>query len=163
MTFQGKVVVITGGAQGIGKCIAECFAREGAIVHIIDVQEGPWFVGDLADKATLERFAADVITKSGKVDVLVNNAFPLFKGINECTYEEFAYAQAVGVVAPFYLAKLFKDSFAEGASIINISSSRDRMSQPQSESYTAAKGGIAALTHALAGSFLRNPSYYKAK
>ena len=106
MTFQGKVVVITGGAQGIGKCIAECFAREGAIVHIIDVQEGPWFVGDLADKATLERFAADVITKSGKVDVLVNNAMPLFKGIDECTYEEFAYAQAVGVVAPFYLARI---------------------------------------------------------
>ncbi|MBR4875729.1 MAG: SDR family oxidoreductase, partial [Clostridia bacterium] len=74
---------------------------------------------------------------------------PLFKGIDECTYEEFANAQAVGVVAPFYLAKLFKDHFANGASIINISSSRDRMSQPQTESYTAAKGGIAALTHGL--------------
>ena len=152
MEFKDKSVVVTGGAQGIGKCIAECFAREGATVHVIDVQGGSWFVGDLADKATLERFAADVVAKSGKVDVLVNNAMPLFKGIDECTYEEFAYAQAVGVVAPFYLAKLFKDSFAEGASIINISSSRDRMSQPQSESYTAAKGGIAALTHALAAS-----------
>ena len=146
MEFKGKAVVVTGGAQGIGKCIAECLAREGAIVHIIDVQTGPWFVGDLGDKATLERFAADVIAKSRKVDVLVNNAMPLFKGIDKCSYEEFAYAQAVGVVAPFYLAKLFRDRFAEGASIVNISSSRDRMSQPQSESYTAAKGGIAALT-----------------
>ena len=152
MNFKDKVVVVTGGVQGIGKCIAECFRRESAKVHVIDVQEGPWFVGDLADKATLERFAADVIAKSGKVDVLVNNAMPLFKGIDECTYEEFAYAQTVGVVAPFYLAKLFKDHFAKGASIVNISSSRDRMSQPQSESYTAAKGGIAALTHALAAS-----------
>ena len=147
MTFKDKVAVVTGGAQGIGKCIAECFRQEGATVHVIDIQQGPWFVGDLADKATLESFAGDVIAKSGKVDVLVNNAMPLFKGIDVCTYEEFAYAQAVGVVAPFYLAKLFKDHFAEGASIINISSSRDRMSQPQSESYTAAKGGIAALTH----------------
>ena len=153
MTFTDKVVVITGGAQGIGKCIADCFRREGAVVHVIDIQQGPWFVGDLADKATLERFAADVVAKSGHVDVLVNNALPLFKGIDACTYEEFAYAQAVGVVAPFYLAKLFKDNFSDGASIVNISSSRDRMSQPQSESYTAAKGGIAALTHALAASF----------
>jgi NAD(P)-dependent dehydrogenase (short-subunit alcohol dehydrogenase family) len=75
------------------------------------------------------------------------------KGIDECSYEEFSYALAVGVTAPFYLAKLFAPHFAQGASIINISSSRDRMSQPQTESYTAAKGGIAALTHALAVSF----------
>ena len=152
MMFKDKVLVITGGAQGIGRCCTECFEHEGATVHVIDIKDGPWFVGDLSDKATLERFAADVIAKSGHIDVLVNNAMPLFKGIDECTYEEFAYAQAVGVIAPFYLAKLFKEHFAEGASIINISSSRDRMSQPQSESYTAAKGGIAALTHALAAS-----------
>ena len=72
------------------------------------------------------------------------------KGIRDCSYDEFQYALAVGVTAPFYLAKLFAPYFREGGSIINISSSRDRMSQPQTESYTAAKGGIAALTHALA-------------
>ena len=88
---------------------AECFRNEGATVHVIDIQQGPWFVGDLADKSVLERFAAEVIAKSGHVDVLVNNAMPLFKGIDECTYEEFVNAQAVGVVAPFCLAKLFKE------------------------------------------------------
>ena len=72
------------------------------------------------------------------------------KGITECSYEEFEYAQRVGVTAPFYLTKLFAPYFAEGASVVNISSSRDRMSQPQTESYSAAKGGISALTHALA-------------
>ena len=72
------------------------------------------------------------------------------KGIDECSFEEFQYALNVGITAPFYLTKLFLPHMAEGASIINISSSRDRMSQPQTESYTAAKGGIAALTHALA-------------
>jgi NAD(P)-dependent dehydrogenase (short-subunit alcohol dehydrogenase family) len=84
------------------------------------------------------------------VDVIINNALPLMKGIDECSYEEFQYAMSVGVTAPFYLVKLFMPHLAVGASIINISSSRDRMSQPQTESYTAAKGGIAALTHALA-------------
>ena len=74
----------------------------------------------------------------------------LMKGLQECSYEEFQNALAVGVTAPFYLTKLFQNHLAKGASIINISSSRDRMSQPQTESYTAAKGGIAALTHALA-------------
>ena len=72
------------------------------------------------------------------------------KGISDCSYEEFEYAQKVGVIAPFYLSKLFKEHFSQDGSIINISSSRDRMSQKESESYSAAKGGIHALTHALA-------------
>ena len=150
MDFKDKVVVITGGAQGIGRCIAEEFEKLGAAVCVIDKQQGNHFVGDIADKETLEQFAKDVIEKYGHVDYLINNALPLMKGINECSYEEFQYALSVGVTAPFYLSKLFIPHFAEGATIVNISSSRDRMSQPQTESYTAAKGGIAALTHALA-------------
>ncbi len=150
MDFKDKVVVVTGGAQGIGRCIAEEFQKVGAMVCVIDKQQGDHFVGDIADKGTLERFAKEVIEKHGHVDFLINNALPLMKGIDECSYEEFQYALSVGVTAPFYLTKLFAPHFAEGAAIVNISSSRDRMSQPQTESYTAAKGGIAALTHALA-------------
>ena len=148
--FNDKVVVITGGANGIGKCMAQEFAKHGAHVCVIDKAEGEHFVGDLADKATLECFAAQVIETYGHIDVLINNALPIMRGIDACSYEEFSYALAVGVTAPFYLSKLFAPHFAPGGSIINISSSRDRMSQPQTESYTAAKGGIAALTHALA-------------
>ena len=150
--FQDKVVVITGGAHGIGLCIAQEFEKQGAQVCVIDKAEGSHYVGDIADQSVLEAFAADVIGRFGHVDVLVNNALPITRGIECCTYEEFSYALTVGVTAPFYLAKLFRDHFAPGASILNISSSRDRMSQPQTESYTAAKGGIAALTHALAAS-----------
>lgn len=150
MEFKEKVVVITGGAKGIGRCIAQEFQKQGAIVCVIDKAEGNHFVGDIGKKEVLEAFAKEVIEKYGRVDVLVNNALPLMKGIGDCTYEEFSYALAVGVTAPFYLSQLFQNHFSAGASIINISSSRDRMSQPQTESYTAAKGGIASLTHALA-------------
>lgn len=149
-TFKDKVVIVTGGANGIGRCIADEFRNEGAIVYVIDKQEGAHFVGDISRKEVLEAFVAEVFSKHNKVDVIINNALPLMKGIDECSYEEFQYALSVGVTAPFYLVKLLKNHLAEGASILNISSSRDRMSQPQTESYTAAKGGIAALTHALA-------------
>ena len=148
--FQDKIVVITGGAGGIGKCIAEEFEKAGAKVCVIDIVGNPYFVGDIGDETTLRRFAEKVISEHGKVDYLINNAPPLFKGIDECTYEEFNYALRVGVSAAFLLTKLFMPYFSSEASVINISSSRDRMSQPQSESYAAAKGGISALTHALA-------------
>ena len=148
--FKDGVVVVTGGAKGIGKAIAGEFEKAGAHVCIIDLLPNDYFVGDVGDQKTLESFADKVITEYGRVDVLVNNAMPLMKGLDGCSYEEFDYVLRVGVTAPFYLAKLFAPYFAPGASIINISSSRDRMSQPQTESYTAAKGGISALTHALA-------------
>ena len=151
--FKEKVAVVTGGARGIGKCIAEMFQRAGATVCVIDVLENDYFVGDLADKETLERFAAKVVADHGHVDYLINNAAPKSCGITSGSYEDFEYAQRVGVTAPFYLSKLFAPYFGRGASIVNISSSRDRMSQPETESYTAAKGGISALTHAMAVSF----------
>lgn len=151
--FQDKIAVVTGGAKGIGKAIAEEFRKAGAKVCIIDLLDNDGFTGDLAEQTVLEDFARKVIADHGHVDYLINNALPLMKGIDECSYEEFNYALRVGVTAPFYLTKLFAAHFAPGAAIVNISSSRDRMSQPQTESYTAAKGGISALTHALAVSF----------
>ena len=150
MEFTNKVVVITGGASGIGKCIAEEFEKADAKVCIIDLKENPYFQGDIACEDTLKEFAAKVIADYGHVDYLINNALPPMHGLHACTWDEFNYALRVGVSAPFYLTKLFAPQFAPGAAIINISSSRDRMSQPFTESYTAAKGGIAALTHALA-------------
>ena len=148
--FRKKVAVITGGAHGIGKATADAFLREGAVVHIIDIRPGSWFVGDISDPDVLERFAEHVIRQSGHVDYLINNAPPPMKGLEDCSWQDFSRALSIGVAAPFYLTKLFLPSFAPGASVINISSSRDRMSQPRTESYSAAKGGISALTHALA-------------
>lgn len=148
--FQDKIAVVTGGASGIGKCICEEFEKRGTKVCVIDIRDNPYFVGDIGDEQTLRHFADTVIKQYGHVDYLINNALPLMKGINNCSYDEFNDALRVGVTAPFMLTQLFLKHFAPGASIVNISSSRDRMSQPFTESYSAAKGGISALTHALA-------------
>ena len=142
--------MVTGGAHGIGKCVVDEFRKNNDTVEVIDIKEGNHFVGDISKKEVLEAFAAEVIKKYGRVDCIINNAIPLMKGLDNCTWEEFQHALSVGVTAPFYLVKLLSPYLSKGASIVNISSSRDRMSQPQTESYTAAKGGIAALTHALA-------------
>lgn len=148
--FTDRVAVVTGGAKGIGKTIADEFRKARAHVCVIDVLPNDYFVGDLAEQSVLEAFARKIIADYGRVDFLVNNALPLMKGLEECSYEAFNYALRVGVTAPFYLTKLFAPYFAPGGAVVNISSSRDRMSQPQTESYTAAKGGISALTHAMA-------------
>lgn len=148
--YKNKIAVVTGGAQGIGKSICERFKNEGAEVCVIDKLPNDYYVGDIADEKNLCIFREKVITQYGKVDFLINNACLSLGGIENCSYDDFNYVLRTGVTAPFMLAKLFKNHFAAGACIVNISSSRDRMSQPNTESYTAAKGGISALTHALA-------------
>ena len=147
--FHNKIVVVTGGARGIGKCICEQFEKAGAKVCVIDLLENPYYIGDLSSQETLEHFVTKVIADYGNIDYLINNAAPYMSGITNGSYNDFEYAMRVGVTAPFYLTKLFMPYFKEGSAIVNISSSRDRMSQKETESYTAAKGGISALTHAL--------------
>ncbi|MBQ3815884.1 MAG: SDR family oxidoreductase [Clostridia bacterium] len=152
MEFQGKVAVVTGGCHGIGLAVVRAFEREGARTTVIDRSPAADFVGDVGRKEDLEAFAAFVRERYGRVDFLVNNAPPLMRGIDACSYEDFERALRVGVTAPFYLTKLLLPLFGQGAAAVNISSSRDRQSMPGTESYTAAKGGISALTHAMAAS-----------
>lgn len=101
MLYKDKIFVITGGAHGIGKATKEAFEAEGAIVEVIDIVDGEHYVGDISKKKTLESFVGYVIDKHGQVDYLINNALPIMRGIEQCSYEEFEYAMAVGVTAPF--------------------------------------------------------------
>ena len=152
--FEGKTILITGGAQGIGRHVAEGFHHLGANVAVMDAKEadtacGWYFVGDLSRREDIEAFAGWAVARFGPVRALINNAMRSRGGWPDCGYEDFLYAQAVGVAAPYYLAKLLNGHFAEGAAIVNISSTRAFQSQAGTESYSAAKGGITALTHAL--------------
>lgn len=165
---MNRIIVVTGGAAGIGRCIVEHFASQGDTVYFIDSNQTDTLaevermrklqykvtghVGDIAEKQTLEEFAALVLGEHPEgIHCLVNNACLMHGGILEgCDYEDFLYVQRVGVAAPYLLTKLFKDHFQGLGSIVNISSTRAFQSQPNTESYTAAKGGITALTHALA-------------
>ncbi|WAW10087.1 SDR family oxidoreductase [Oxalobacter vibrioformis] len=164
MSFTGKTCVVTGGANGIGRCIVEKFAAAGANVAFIDVDaaagrklakaigsQAYFMKGDIAKERVLSRFSNRVLDRFDTVDCIINNAAISRRGIfSGCSYDDFLYVQQVGVVAPYMLASLFLGAYGKGASIVNISSTRAFISQPDTESYTAAKGGISALTHALA-------------
>lgn len=167
MRFMDQVCVITGGAKGIGRCLVEEFAKEGAKIAFIDRDEENgrmvrgklhgmgcevmFFHGDLSKEEDLSRFAVEVLRKYGHVDCLVNNGCFSRKGIlSGCSFEEFNEVLRTGVTAPYMLSKLFMPHFRRPGSIVNISSTREHMSQKDTESYSAAKGGIGALTHALA-------------
>lgn len=145
-----KVAVVTGGARGIGKAICDEFIAQGAAVCTIDLLDNDYFVGDIADEQVIRKFADKVIADYGKIDFLINNACLSKGGLQSCSCDDFNYVLRVGVTAPFLLTQLFTDNFNIPASIVNISSTRQLMSQPDTESYSAAKGGITALTHAMA-------------
>lgn len=163
--FNGKVCVITGAANGIGRCMAERFAQAGAKIAFADLDEihgnrlleklTPktdclFACGDVGEKPFLHRFAGQIQQTFGRVDILIHNACLSRKGIlSGCGYEDFDYVLRVGVAAPYYLTRLLLPYLAEGAPVLNISSTRAYQSQQDTESYSAAKGGITALTHAL--------------
>jgi len=163
-SFKDKVALITGSSQGIGAVIAEVFAAEGCLVYVncahgvakaTAVVEKIRAAGGAAEllvcDISSEEEIATRVREIKPVDILINNACRSHGGVlSGCSYDDFLDVLKVGVAAPYYLTLLFKAHFRPGASVINISSTRASQSQRDTESYSAAKGGIASLTHALA-------------
>lgn len=165
-----RVVAITAGAQGIGRGIAFAFARNGYAVSIMDaavdageeavgmiVREGGrglFTEGDAGDEAAVRSWIARTMAELGAPSVLVNNAgIMVRRPFLELTTAEFDRALNVGLRATFVASQAAAQAMTDAdisGSIINIASTRAKMSEPDTEAYAASKGGIVALTHAMA-------------
>jgi NAD(P)-dependent dehydrogenase (short-subunit alcohol dehydrogenase family) len=159
-----KGILVTGGGNGIGKQICQDFLETGAQVFFMDLDKETsqafaaehtnlfYFYGDVASSAALQEFVDFAMAKLGRIDVLINNACKGNNGIlSNLDYEGFDYVLSVGLKAPYELSRLCRDELIKNRGrIINIASSRAFQSEPDCEAYASAKGGIVALTHALA-------------
>lgn len=164
--FKNKVCVITGGALGIGRCLTREFAKNGSKIAFIDINENAgntnleylksnnskalFYHGDLAKLEDLKEFSSLVVKEFGSIDILINSGAINNRGIHSsCNWDNFNEALKVGVTAPYYLTFLFLSHFNKNSSVVNIVSTRAFMSQADTESYSAAKGALYSLTHAL--------------
>ena len=171
LDFKNKVVLITGGAQGIGLGIAQAFGQAGAQVVLTDVdeeagREAPQRLQDQQLKATFipcdvsaENEVIALMDKVGEahghLDVLVNNAGiadPFAGNLADMPMSEFDRILAVNLRGPMLCAKYALTLLrkAQHAAILNITSTRAFMSEPDTFAYSASKGGLEALTHSLA-------------
>ncbi|HAM64052.1 MAG: hypothetical protein A2Y20_08290 [Firmicutes bacterium GWF2_51_9] len=157
MKHKDRLVVITGGAQGIGKAIVDAFLREGAFVVTMDLRHGRsasnlvWIQGDLTLSEDRNFFVDEIMKLNRKVDVLVNNAMVFTSGLRSHTpTEEIRKAIELGAIAPYDLILQLSGSMNDSSSIINLLSTRAFQSQADSEGYAMAKGALGSLTHAAA-------------
>ena len=163
MTYQKQTYLITGGAGGIGRYLVTKLIHLGHDVIFIDRDEekGLTLMGelsnhhlqfmhyDLKDPLHLEAIALAIKSMDVRIDTIIHNACISKGGINDASYDDFIDVIKVGLAAPFYLTKLLLPYVSEKANVIHIASTRAFQSQANTECYSAAKGGLIALTHAL--------------
>lgn len=169
MRFDDKVVVVTGGGQGIGRMICQKFAKEGAKVVIAEIDEEAgmeceelilstggealFVKTDVADERSVRNLFLQTVKNYSKVSILINNAGVMSEGnLFTRSIEEWNRVIGINLTGPYicsrYAAERMKDE--GGGVIINISSTRALMSECDTEPYSASKGGLLALTHSLA-------------
>jgi len=158
--------MVTGGGQGIGRAISECLIRDGFTVMIaeLDDEAGREMVEahgdrvvfqptDVSREADIEALAAAAAQRFGQVHALVNNVgIGRGKPVDELTRDEFLHVINTNLTSIFLATKHLRPHFAEAAAMVNIASTRALMSEPNTEAYAASKGGVVAITHALAAS-----------
>ncbi|MFB4210597.1 SDR family NAD(P)-dependent oxidoreductase [Shouchella sp. JSM 1781072] len=159
--MKNRLVVVTGGANGIGKAVSQAFAKEGHRVITIDKEKQTWeqervvpLQADLADYEQVQATMNHISEEFGTPTVLINNVgVSTFKDFFELTIDEWNHVLQTNVTSTFLLSQGFAKKMKKEenpAAIINISSTRAYMSEPDSEAYATSKGGIVALTHAMA-------------
>lgn len=168
-SLEGKTVIITGGSKGIGKGIAKAFAENRSNICIADMDEergkevvrflekaggkAVFYTTDVRKEEDILNLVESVIKDFGKIDILVNNAgVSRFKPLFELTTEEWEDVVFTNLRSVFIGSREAAKRMPQGGRIINIASTRAAMSEPNSEAYASSKGGIVALTHALAAS-----------
>jgi NAD(P)-dependent dehydrogenase (short-subunit alcohol dehydrogenase family) len=158
MAGQQRVALVTGGARGIGLATARRLARDGWAVVVADRQAPPpdlparFAEADVGDEASIRTLVAGIRAQEGRLDALVSNAgFMIRKPLRELTLAEWSAVIATNLTATFLLVREAEAMLraARGA-VVTIASTRARQSESDTESYAASKGGLVALTHALA-------------
>lgn len=169
MSLQGKVAIVTGGGQGIGKAIAKQFLEKGFSVVIAEIDEEAgreteakykplgsirFIPTDVANEESVKNLIRETVNSFAEIDVLVNNAArsdPENHPITELSLEDWNHVLSINLTGAFLCTKYSVPYLKKNqGTIINIASTRALMSEPNTEAYSASKGGILALTHALA-------------
>ncbi|KAB3530321.1 SDR family NAD(P)-dependent oxidoreductase [Alkaliphilus serpentinus] len=175
MSFQDKVVIVTGGANGIGRCIAKYYGRLKAkvVVGDVDITAGEDLIKeikedggvanfikvDVCKPANIKELIEDTVELYGGIDILINNVgISLWKSPYELAVDEWDLVINTNLRSYFLAAREAAKYMKTkgGGAIVNIASTRGLMSEENSEAYAASKGGIIALTHALTASFSKD-------